>query len=119
MLSFALSGVNGIELPGCHDLRNHRHIFQMYTIKIRGTSNLRDQLKDYLNKKGIMAKVYFEPVHLASFYKNVLQYRTKLPMTERISSEVLTLPLYPSLSKKDMDYVAQEIRNFFKNGLKR
>jgi perosamine synthetase len=56
------------------------HLFQMYTIE----SDNRDALMKYLGEAGIMAKVYFPPVHLSHFYKNVLKYSPSLPMTENL-----------------------------------
>jgi perosamine synthetase len=82
----------------------------MYTIKV---NNYRDELMKHLADKGIMTKVYFSPVHLTHFYKNELRYRCKLPVTEERSSQVLTLPMYPTLTKEEMDYVVEEIKRFF------
>jgi perosamine synthetase len=36
-----------------------------------------------------------------------------LPVTEEISRQVLTLPMYPSLTIEEMDYIAEEIKAFF------
>lgn len=114
-LSGKLSGIKEIILPT--SLEGYFNVFQMYAIRVKEGREARNRLKKYLNEKGIAAKVYFDPVHLEKFYKMLLNYDVKLGNTQRISSEVLTLPMYPSLSKKEMDYVAGEIRSFFaKNG---
>lgn len=89
-------------------------LYQMYTIKVKGGRLVRDTLKKYLNDNGIMAKIYFDPVHLSGFYQKSFGYtKGSLPKTERISGEVLTLPMYPSLSKKDMDYIVSKVKKFF------
>jgi perosamine synthetase len=85
------------------------HVYQMYTIRV---NNNRDGLMKYLADKGIMTKVYFSPVHLTHFYKNELGYTCKLPVTEEISSQVLTLPMYPALTKEEIDFIAERIKNF-------
>jgi dTDP-4-amino-4,6-dideoxygalactose transaminase len=109
-LSSKLSGFPEILLP--EEPKNYRHIFQMYTIKAGNKKN-RDVLKDYLNKKGIMAKIYFAPIHLTDFYKKSFGFsKGILPATENLSDVVLTLPMYPELTKKEMDYIAQEIKSF-------
>ncbi len=96
--------------------RGYFHIYQMYTITLKEGKSIRDGLKKHLNSKGIMAKVFFDPIHLATFYKENYHYKKgDLPLTEAISDSVLSLPMYPSLTKKEMDYMAQEIKNFFKN----
>lgn len=96
--------------------KNYFHLYQMYTIKIKSGKRTRDELKNHLNNKGIMAKIYFEPIHLTNFYKKTFNYRRgDLPITEKISGQVLTLPMYPDLTKKEMDYLIKEIKNFYKN----
>ena len=89
------------------------HVYQMYTIKVKGGREVRDALMKYLAQEGIMTKVYFYPVHLTDFYRNGLGYNCQLPATERLSSEVLTLPLYPTLTTEEIDYIASKITAFF------
>ena len=84
------------------------HLFQMYTIE----SDNRDALMKYLGDAGIMAKVYFPPAHLSHFYKNILKYSPSLPMTEALANRCLTLPMYPQLTKDEMDYMAKKIGEF-------
>ncbi len=86
------------------------HVYQMYTIRV----NIhRDKIMKYLADNGIMTKVYFSPVHLTQFYKNELGYACKLPVTEEKSSHVLTLPMYPALTKEEIDFITDKIKCFF------
>jgi len=110
-LSTKLSGIAEIETPCSPD--GFFHVYQMYTIKVREGRETRDALLAYLTEKGIMAKVYFHPVHLAHFYKEKLGYNEELPVTERLSEQVLTLPMYPSLTEGEVDYVAEVVGAFF------
>jgi dTDP-4-amino-4,6-dideoxygalactose transaminase len=84
----------------------------MYTLKVKGEEK-RDALSAYLAEKGIMTKVYFPPVHLTHFYKNKLGYTCKLPVTEKMSRQVLTLPMYPTLTEDEINYIADSIAAFF------
>jgi perosamine synthetase len=84
------------------------HAYQMYTIMVDN----RDKLMKYLADNGIMTKVYFSPVHLTHFYKNGLGYTCKLPFTEEKSTQVLTLPMYPALTKEEMDFILDNIKCF-------
>jgi len=88
------------------------HLFQMYTIQ----TDARDALNNHLAGKGVMAKVYFPPVHQSKFYRDVLSYTDKLPVTERMADHVLTLPMYPHLTKDEMDYIVDAISGFFREG---
>lgn len=88
------------------------NVYQMYTILLKGDENLRDGLAKYLRKKNIATKVYFYPVHKTYFYKKILNVQYNLPSTEELSKQVLSLPMYPSLKKEEMNYIANEISNF-------
>jgi perosamine synthetase len=111
LLSAKLSQIAEIEVP--HPPDNFFHVYQMYTIKVKGGQEKRDALSAYLGQKGIMSKVYFPPVHLTRFYQNELGYDCRLPYTERISHQVLTLPMYPSLTKDEINYIVESIEAFF------
>lgn len=111
MLSARLSRIAEIEVP--RSPNNFVHVYQMYTIRVKGGEEKRDALSTYLGKKGIMSKIYFPPVHLTHFYKNELRYNCELPVTERLSQQVLTLPMYPALMEDEIDYIANTIITFF------
>ncbi len=110
LMSDKLSKIKGVKTP--LELEDHRHVYQLYTIKLEDEA-VRDGLKDHLLQKGIMTKVYFSPVHLTRFYKERLGYSdVELPMTQRISKKVLTLPIHPLLTKEEIDYIVDQINSF-------
>jgi perosamine synthetase len=109
-LTMKLAKVSGVVPP--YSPKDYFHVYQMYTIRVEG--KYRDALSEYLAGNGIMTKVFFYPVHLTHFYRKKLGYKIKLPVTEELSKQVLTLPMYPTLSKKEMDYIAEKINTFFK-----
>ena len=110
-----LSRIEEVAISGTPD--GHRHVYQMYTIRLRGRPDMRDELRAWLAEQGIMTKVYFPPVHLTQFYRREFGYRGgELPETEKIASEVLTLPMYPMLTINEMDYIAERIEHFFAGG---
>jgi perosamine synthetase len=87
------------------------HVYQMYAIRI--DNNLRNDLMKYLSERGIMTKVYFPPVHLTQFYRNKFGYKGgQLPITEEISDQMLSLPMYPTLTEKEIDYFIEKINDF-------
>jgi len=110
-LSSRLSLIKEIDVP--RPQRGFLNVYQMYTIKVKRGKDERDALLAHLSKKGIMAKVYFEPVHYTHFYRTVLGYTCELPATEKISREVITLPMYPALTGEEIDYIVDEVTNFF------
>jgi perosamine synthetase len=110
-LSEGLAKIPEIGVPQPPD--DFFHVYQMYTIRVKSGTRTRDALSAHLTQKGIMSKVYFSPVHESHFYKHVLGYKTRLPATERVSREVLTLPMYPSLTEDEISTIVAEIGQFF------
>ncbi len=93
------------------------HVYQMYVIRVKGDKDSRDGLMAYLGRTGIMTKVDFHPVHLTRFYRERFGHKAgELPVTEKVSNQVLTLPMYPTLAKEEIDYIAEQIRDFFAKG---
>tara|TARA_B100000989_G_scaffold274815_1_gene233898 strand:- start:6095 stop:7156 length:1062 start_codon:yes stop_codon:yes gene_type:complete len=82
------------------------HVYQMYTICIK--KNLRNNFVIYMNKKGIEASVHFDPpLHLQNLYSH---YRKgDLKNTEILSKEIATLPMYPELKIKELNYIIKSI----------
>lgn len=107
-----LSKIEEITLPiPPHD---YFHVYQMYIIKIDGTKQIRDELIQYLSDKGIISKVYFDPIHLTYFYMNEFGFkRGDLPVTEKLSDQVLTFHTHPSLKNEEIEYISENINKFF------
>lgn len=106
-----LSELEEIEVP--KELDDSFHVYQMFTIRIKSGESKRDALMNYLMAEGIMTKVYFPPVHLTKFYKHLGFHKGDLPRTEEISSQVLSLPIFPSMTEEEMDYIVEKIQKFF------
>jgi dTDP-4-amino-4,6-dideoxygalactose transaminase len=114
-LTERLGGLSGLEVP--ETAAGFFNVFQMYTLRVTGGRKMRDSLKDFLKENGVTSKVYFEPVHLTKFYREQFGYGGgELPVTENFSGEVLTLPLYPSMTPEDVDYVAENVKAFYEGG---
>ena len=107
-LSSKLNKHSKIILP--FDYKNHKSVFQLFSIRV--TDNLRDNLMAFLTNKGIMSKIFFEPVHLSKFYSKNTDKKISLPKTEKISQQILTLPMYPSLTKDDINFISDSIDEF-------
>jgi len=85
-------------------------VYQLFSIRVKQ----RDALMKYLAEGGIMTKVYFSPVHETHFYKKVMAYKDSLPLTEKISKEILSLPFYPGITREEIDIVVGKIQSFYK-----
>ena len=101
LLSKLLSDLK-VTLP--YQQKNENINWYLYTIAIEK----RDKLLKKLNKKGIGAASYYPiPVHKTPFYK----LNTKLPITEWASSHVLSLPIHPKVTQKNIEFIAKTIRD--------
>ena len=87
------------------------NVYQMYSILLRD-KNTRNKIQRKLEKVKIMTKVYFNPIHLETFYKEKYDYRVgDLRKTEEISNKILTLPMYPTLTNVEVNQIVNEIKN--------
>ena len=94
-------------------LEKFEHIYQLFTIRLNN-KKIRNELHDYLTEKKIFSKIYFEPIHLSMFYRRKFGFKEgDLPITEKLSEQVLTIPLYPNMTKEEMDYLVNSILEFF------
>ena len=104
-----LSKIKAIKIQS--EVKNHFHVYQLYTIQLKN-NKLRKKLHQNLTRAGIMSKIYFDPIHLKTLYKKYFNYKEgNLPKTEFVSQKVLTVPLYPTLSNKEMDYIIGKIKD--------
>jgi dTDP-4-amino-4,6-dideoxygalactose transaminase len=104
-----LSKNNNIILPNENLNKNSRwHVFP-----IRVKFNQRDKLKEYLLKSKIGTNIHYRfPIHLQPFYKNEFS-KVKMPNSELLSNELLSLPLDHSNTPAELRKVAQRINLFF------
>jgi len=110
-ISSKLEKFNEITTPKTLD--NTNHIFQMFTIRLKN-KEIRDKLHKYLITKKIFSKVYFSPIHKTQFYKEKYpNIDNELPVTNLMSSQVLTLPLYPNMTNEEKNFLVNSISEFF------
>jgi perosamine synthetase len=109
------------KLSKCKEIRlpippnGYEHIYQMYSIRVQN-QKIRDGLQKYLLEKQIFSKVYFKPIHKMEFYKNQKKNTKEfLPITEKISNTILTIPLYPNMTMEEKDYLTNSILEFFED----
>lgn len=85
----------------------YRHVYHQYTIRIRTG---RDEVAALLNAAGVGTGIHYPiPVHKQRLYVD-LGYSDSLPVAEKASSEVLSLPVHPSLSSQDLETIVQAAR---------
>ncbi|PIP31476.1 erythromycin biosynthesis sensory transduction protein eryC1 [bacterium (Candidatus Gribaldobacteria) CG23_combo_of_CG06-09_8_20_14_all_37_87_8] len=88
-----------------------RHVFHLYVIQ----TERRDELQKFLNERGISTGIHYPvPIHLQKAYKSLGYKRGEFPVTEKLSKKILSLPMYPELSRIEIEYVVEQIQEFFR-----
>ena len=91
-----------------------RHVYQFYPLLLRN-STIRTKLMNFLASKGIMTRVFFKPVHKTVFFRKIGYGSLSLPNTEKISTQILALPMFPTLRKEEINYIVDAISKFFEH----
>jgi perosamine synthetase len=87
------------------------HTYWMYTIMVEKRT-LRNNLRKFLGEKGIETRPGFFPVHKMPMYRNG---NVSFPAAEVLSESSINLPSYPDLTEKDVDYISEQIKLFYKD----
>ncbi len=85
----------------------YRHVYNQYTIQVGGD---RDRLASQLGEQGIGTGVYYPvPIHRQSHFKEMGHDTLRLPVTEQMSRQVLSLPVHPGLSQEQLARIATAV----------
>ncbi|MGB8030189.1 MAG: DegT/DnrJ/EryC1/StrS family aminotransferase [Terracidiphilus sp.] len=102
-----LTGHDGVILP--HEPTWSRAVYHLYVVR---TSD-RDRLIDFLKTKGIGAAIHYPvPLHLQKAYAFLNYNRDDLPVASQLATEIVSLPMFPQLTKGQQGRVATEILAF-------
>ena len=94
----------GIGLPP--DGGGNRHVFHVYAIRLAQ----RDEFQKALQAKGIQTAIHYPiPVHLQAAFVELGYVRGEFPESERLSDEVLSLPMYPEMTRAQAEEVVQAV----------
>ena len=110
--SKGLKDVEGIILPNI----DKKHAMHLYVIRL----NLklwqisRNDFIDKLNEKGIGLAVHYKPIHHLSFYKKMYKLKNDdYPRANELFNSMVSLPIYPLLGNKEVDYIIDCIKELF------
>ena len=69
-------------------------------------------LYNFLRKKNIFSQIHYIPIHTLSYYKDIGYENSELFNSENYYSKCLSLPMFPSLTKRELDYIIKNVLNF-------
>ena len=105
-----LQGIGDIICPPKRE--KVKHVYHVYSIRTKK----RDALLNYLKENGIGTAIHY-PVALPFMeaFKDLGHTEADFPVADQFQNEILSLPMYPELTKEMMDYVAEAIKSFFQS----
>jgi len=102
-----LKNVNGIITPISSSKGDH--VFHLYIMRVKNNNRIsRDRLFNELLKYGIKTSVHYKPLHEFSALKRFANNKD-LTNSKNLFGEIITLPFYPNMPKKDQDYIIDSI----------
>lgn len=100
-----LQGCNGLVLPSM--AQGSSHVWHLFVIR----HEARDKLQKNLTENGVSTMVHYPiPPHLQPAYIELEWLKGKLPISEQIHRELLSLPIGPTMHDEDVDVVCERIR---------
>jgi dTDP-4-amino-4,6-dideoxygalactose transaminase len=104
----SLSGIDNLIKPV--EANYARHIYHVYAICLQNRENFVSDLAD----KGIYCGIHYPvPVHRQNAYKFLVLKNGSCRIAEKCATEYVSLPMFPELTNKQIEYVAQEIKQIF------
>ena len=87
------------------------HVYHQYTMKLHGVD--RDALQKHLSDKGIANAVYYPvPLHMQKAYQDDRYQSGDFPITEKLSAEVMSLPMHTEFTEEQLKYVTDAVLEF-------
>lgn len=100
-----LSGEDRIGIP----FRDNTEFVSNYIMPVvlkDSTAEKRDAVRDRLHQAGIQTSVHYPPIHRFSIYKD---YPANLPVTDYVTDNEITLPMYAALSSDDVEFICSNL----------
>lgn len=98
--------LEGLDIICPQEIKKGRHVYNLFTVR----STWRDRMREALTDAGVATSLcYPKPLHLQEVYK-VFDYREgDLPVSEQLSRESLSLPIYPAMTEEELHYVCDVV----------
>lgn len=104
-----LKDIDAIKLPVIKG--ENKPVYYVFTIK----AEKRDELAEYLKNAGVGTSIYYPvPLHLQKCFSDLNHKKGDFPVAEKLCTEVIALPMYPELTKEEIECTCEKIRAFYK-----
>jgi len=108
----AFQNASNIKSPGLEISADFadQHAYHLYVLLAEDRLGLYNHLK----ANGIYAQIHYYPVHLMPYYRSFGWKENDLPFVEAYYSKCISLPMYPTLTEEEQDFVIATILNYYK-----
>ena len=112
-----LSDLDYLTLPS--EMDYGKHVYHLYVLKVGDSdSELRDELGNYLKEQDIHTGMHYPvPLHMQKCFTHLGYNQGDFPVTEKLASTGISLPMYPDLTDAQIEYVCDKVKCFFKTKL--
>ena len=85
------------------------HVFHQYTVRIEG--GRRAALQAALQEVGVPSMIYYpSPLHMQEAFRYLGYGQGSFPVAERLSNEVMSLPIHSEITEEEVDYIAKAVK---------
>jgi dTDP-4-amino-4,6-dideoxygalactose transaminase len=87
-----------------------KHVYHLFVVRV----SKRNELKKFLEDNEVFTGIHYPiPCHLQKAYAFLNQQKGRLAISEKISEEILSLPMYAELAEEEIQFVCSKIREFY------
>ena len=106
----SLQELSGISTPNRNS--GGTHVFHQYTMRV--LNGKRDALRAHLEENGVPSMIYYPlPLHFQKAFENIRYPKGSMPISERLSSEVLSLPIHTEMTAEELEFITGKVKSFF------
>lgn len=98
-----------LEIPRIKE--GNKHIFHKYALRVTG--KIRKELMDYLLKNGVQTSIHYSLPLNKQLSLKLFALKKPLPVVEKYTKELFSLPIYPELINREVEYVCRKVKTFF------
>ncbi|MFN2108753.1 MAG: DegT/DnrJ/EryC1/StrS family aminotransferase [Anaerolineae bacterium] len=106
--AFLSANLKTVKVPTVKD--GYEHVWHQYTVRVDGDAAERDAAVQQLNAAGVGTGVFYPiPAHQQNHLKSMGYNELRMPVAERLSQQVFSLPVHPLLTQTDLEKIAYEV----------
>lgn len=104
-----IRGINNPNIIKPFELEYAKHVWHIFAVRV----DRRQEFQKYLNDNGIGTVIHYPtPIHMQTAYEELNVKEGMLPIAEKISNEVISLPMWYGMSDEETNYIINTINNW-------